>query len=90
MTVMSAGVEPQEREAALASNEGDGACGFLLDMGCRLTARARQSVARLDHLARLVVSLRLIGCRPGRPERVQRLAVPECIKDLINFKDVTL
>ena len=52
---------------------------------CMLSAAATPS--RLEHMARLIVS-HLIGCHPGRADRIERLPVPPAIKNLVNFKDV--
>ncbi|XP_070208959.1 uncharacterized protein [Littorina saxatilis] len=43
----------------------------------------------LQSLCRLSVS-HLIGCRPGREKRILALPVPQCIKDFLMFKDLTL
>ncbi|XP_070203933.1 uncharacterized protein [Littorina saxatilis] len=55
--------------------------------GYKMIIKAASNPSRLEHLARLVVS-HDIGCRPGRPDRIQALPVPDRIKDLVHFKDV--
>ena len=36
----------------------------------------------------MTVSHNVVGCGPGRLDRVEALPVPRAIKDLINFEDI--
>ncbi|KAK7469876.1 hypothetical protein BaRGS_00036096, partial [Batillaria attramentaria] len=50
--------------------------------------RAASNPASLQHLCRLTVS-HLVGCRPGRRDRVASLPLTWCTKDLVLFEDLT-
>ncbi|KAK7487294.1 hypothetical protein BaRGS_00021522 [Batillaria attramentaria] len=48
---------------------------------------AAENPCSLKHLCRLAVS-HIVGCRPGRQERVASLPVPEHLRDYISFSDI--
>ncbi|KAK7090778.1 hypothetical protein V1264_010534 [Littorina saxatilis] len=48
---------------------------------------AASTPRKLQDLCRLHVS-HLIGCRPGRDDRLESLPLPSIVKDLVRFKDI--
>jgi hypothetical protein len=53
----------------------------------RLIDKAASTVCRLGHLARLELS-NAIGFHPGRAGRIEALAAPRFVKNMLGFKDV--
>ncbi|KAK7469873.1 hypothetical protein BaRGS_00036093 [Batillaria attramentaria] len=50
--------------------------------------QAASNPASLQHLCRLTVS-HLVGCRPGRQDRVASLPVPWCVQEYLSFADLS-